>query len=301
MKNASFPRRNRNKEKFSALSWVIVVFLVLYCLLLITLLVWALLSSFKSYRTDFRLHPIGLPKKWTFENFINVYKEFKITIESPTGNKIISFPMLFLYGFLYSVGCSFFATLVPCLTSYMCARFDFKFSKVIYLIVVVTMILPLVGNLPAEIAMTKNFGMFDHIWGTWILKANFLGLYFIVFYNYFKNLPAAYTEAAKIDGAGNLRILFRVILPMAMPLFFTVLLINFISFWNDYQVPLIYLPSYPTIAVGMYSMSISNLTSISNIPARTAAATLMLVPILIVFLAFHKKLLGNLTMGGIKG
>ena len=62
----------------------------------------------------------------------------------------------------------------------------------------------------------------------------------------------AYTEAACIDGAGNLSVLLRIILPLSRNTFFTVMLINFITFWNDYQTPLIYMPSKPTVAYGMF-------------------------------------------------
>jgi N-acetylglucosamine transport system permease protein len=298
---ALFKRHSpKKKEKPSVFSIIIVIFLLLYTAALVALLWWGLMTAFKNNLKDYRLNKVGWPKEWTFDNFVKVYNEFAMPIHN--GDDTVSFPMLFLYGFLYSLGCAFAASFVPCLTSYLCAKFDYKLSKIIYLIVVVTMILPIVGSLPAEIKMAKTLHIYNQIWGTWILKANFLGLYFIVFYNYFRSMPNAYIEAAKIDGAGNLRILFRVILPMARPLFLTVLLLNFITFWNDYQVPLVYLDDYPTVAVGMYKMAFSTVGGkVSNVPCRCAAASLMLLPILIIFLAFHKKLLGNLTMGGIKG
>ena len=291
----------KKKEKITPLTIVIIVFLILYCLTIIALLLWGFMSAFKDNNTDFAINPVGFPIKWVGDNFQNVFNKFYIEIASEDGTSYVMLPTLFLYGFLYALGCAFAASIVPCITGYLCAKFNYKFSKLIYLIVVITMILPIVGNLPAEISMAKTFGLFDQIWGMWILKANFLGLYFIVFYNYFKSLPDAYIEAAKIDGASNMRILLQLILPMVRPLFFTVMLINFINFWNDYQVPLIYLEHYPTIAVGMFNMATTNINSLSNIPARMAAACLMLTPVLIIFLAFHKKLLGNLTMGGIKG
>lgn len=301
MKSSMISRSKKKHEKITPLTIVIVIFLILYCLAILALLIWGLISSFKSPNKDFRLNPVGFPKQWTLENFKNVYNLFYVDVLRNGTTTYVKLPMLFFYGFLYALGCAFFASIVPCITSYLCAKFNFKFSKLVYLIVIVTMILPIVGSLPAEIAMAKRFGLFDHIWGTWLLKANFLGIYFIVFFNYFKGVPDAYIEAAKIDGAGNMRILLRIILPMVRPLFFTVMLINFIAFWNDYQVPLIYLQSYPTIAVGMYKMAMTNINSLMNVPARMAAASLMLLPVLIIFLAFHKKLLGDLTMGGIKG
>lgn len=301
MNKNNLSRSTKKRERITPLSIIIIVFLILYSLTLITLLVWGFISAFKDPFVDFPINPVGFPKKWITDNFQKVFYKFAIPIPTATGEMKITLPLLFLFGFLYALGFAFTATLIPCITSYLCAKYKYRFSKIVYLIVIITMILPIVGNLPAEIAMAKRFLLYDQIWGTWILKANFLGLYFIVFYNYFKTVPDAYIEAAKIDGASNLRVLLRIILPMARPIFFTVLLINFITFWNDYQTPLIYLKSTPTIAVGMYQMAMTNDNQLSYVPCRMAAAVMMLTPVLIVFLAFHKKLLGNLTMGGIKG
>ena len=183
----------------------------------------------------------------------------------------------------------------------MCARFPYKFSKIVHTTVIVVMIIPIVGALPAEIRMAMTLKLYDHVWGLWIMKANFLGLYFLVFYGVFKALPMAYTEAAKIDGAGNLGVLIRIVLPLVRNTFFTVMLINFITFWNDYQTPLIFMPSHPTVALGMFHMASTTISTLATIPMRMTGAMLLLVPILIVFLLTHKRLMGNLTMGGIKG
>lgn len=294
--------KSKLKDKLSIFSIFVLVVLVLYCLLLLAILLWGFISSFKDPRFDFRINPIGFPKKWILDNYDYAYSKFVMHAYDNNGaESIVGMPAMFIYGFLYAIGCAFAATIVPCLTGYVTAKFNFKFSKVIFYTVIVAMIVPIVGSLPAEIAMAKSLNLYNQIWGMWILKANFLGLYFIVFYNFFKNLPNAYNEAAKIDGSSNFRTMVQVILPLAAPLFATVLLINFITFWNDYQVPLIYLPGYPTIAAGMQHMTSSDAGELQYIPVKVAAATLMLTPILIIFLFTHKKLLGNLTMGGIKG
>lgn len=287
------------RTRFTPVTIVLLTFLIIYVVSLFIPLLWAFMTSFK-LQSDFRINIIGLPKKWVW-NYSYVFQMFFVRVPTPTGVKNVGMAMLFVYAFLYALGCAFFNTLVPCITSYLCARFRYKFSKVVYTTVIVTMILPIVGALPSEIRMSKALGLFDHIWGLWIMKANFLGMYFLVFYNMFKQLPMAYTEAAKIDGAGNMSVLIKIVLPLVRNTFFTVMLINFIGFWNDYQTPLIYLPSYPTIALGMYHMASTTENGLSTVPMRMTGAMLMLIPILALFLAFHKRLLGNLTIGGIKG
>jgi multiple sugar transport system permease protein len=133
------------------------------------------------------------------------------------------------------------------------------------------------------------------------MRGNFLGMYFLIFYGGFKALPMAYSEAAKIDGAGNMDVLVKIILPLVKNTFFTIFILHFIAFWNDYNTPLVYMPSYPTIAYGLYFVTNNSVNGMSATPMRMAASMLMLIPILVLFLTFHKRLLGNLTVGGIKG
>lgn len=287
------------RARFSPLTIAMLVILLLYTISLFSLFLWGILTTFKSPE-EFRLSKYALPEEWKW-NFSMIFERFYVTVRSANGTKYVGLPMMFLYSVLYAFGCAFFHTLIPCLTSYVCARFRFRFLKIFHTIVIVVMVVPVVGSLPSELQMARTFGLYDQIWGLWIMKANFLGMYFLVFYEMFKALPQTYTEAAKIDGAGNLTILVRIALPLVKNTFFTVMLINFITYWNDYQTPLIYLPSYPPVARGVYEASITTITELAYTPYRVAAAIIMLVPLVAVFLVFQKRLLGNLTIGGLKG
>jgi ABC-type glycerol-3-phosphate transport system permease component len=287
------------KTKFSPFTIVLLIVLAAYVLSMFTLIGWALITSFKS-PNDFRTNAIGMPEKFVW-NYTFVYTKFYVSVLTESGMEVVYMETMFVYSILYSLGCAFFQTLVPCITAYLCARFNYKFSKIVYTAVIVVMILPIVGSLPAELQMAKNTGLYDSIWGLWIMKANFLGMYFLVFYDGFKGLSMTYTEAAKIDGASNMHILLAIVLPLVKNIFFTVMLVNFIGFWNDYQVPLLYMPSYPTVAYGMYNMANTRENNLSSVPMRMTGAMLMFIPIFTLFLIFQKRLLGNLTVGGIKG
>ena len=113
--------------------------------------------------------------------------------------------------------------------------------------------------------------------------------------------PNAYAEAAKIDGANNYQVLFKVSIPLVKSLFGTILLINFIAYWNDYQTPLIYLPNKPTVAFGMLKLSQTIDNFYSTTPMRMTGSVLLMTPILALFLIFHKRMLGDLNVGGLKG
>ena len=282
-------------QKFTPFLVVAFVVILLYVISLLIPLAWALMTSLKS-NTEFRVNIIGFPKQLVF-NYVYVFKRYYV----PVSGEKIYMARLFLYSLLYAGGCALTNTLVPCLTAYTCAKFPYKLSAVIHTTVVIVMIIPIIGSLPAEVQMASDLRLYNHIWGLWIMKANFLGMYFLVFYNVFKAFPSAYSEAAKIDGASNFAVMVRIMLPLVRNTFFTVYLLNFITYWNDYQTPLIFIPSYPTVALGMYRMAKTTINELAKIPMRLTAAMLMFLPIFILFVAFNKRLLGNLTLGGIKG
>ena len=168
------------RPHFNAFTITLLVLLILYTVSLFTPLVWGLLRSFQK-QSEFRLNIIGLPKKWVW-NYSYVFKMFFVRVPSTAGVKKVGMGMMFLYAFLYSLGCAFTSTLIPCVTAYLCARYKFRFSKVIYTTVIVTMVLPIVGALPSEIRVAKALRLYDKLYGLWLMKANFLGLYFLVFH-----------------------------------------------------------------------------------------------------------------------
>lgn len=290
------------KSKASPVSVISLVVLILYTAVLLGLLLWGFMTSFKGAR-EFNKRPYQIPQKWVF-NLGEVIKNFKLNKADASGvSRSVGIYQMLGYSVLYALGCSLAFTIVQSVTAYAAARFNFGFSKVIYAIVIITMIVPLVGTLPSEVELCVKLGLYNRIYGLWIMKANFLGMYFLIFYNLFKSLPASFTEAAKIDGASNFTIMTRIIYPLSMNTIGTVLLINFITFWNDYQTPLLYMPGYPTVSYGLYAITFagSNVGSVNNVPCRIAAAMLVVLPILVLFFIFQKRLLGNLTVGGVKG
>lgn len=281
------------------LKWVLFALLIIYVVTLLLPLLWALMTSVKD-NVEYTIfeNKIGFPGSFAIGNFALAWENGAADALINGELWYFGIPEQFLNSILYAGGCMLTATFIPCITAYAVARYKYRFGKVVYTIVIVAMILPIVGSLPSEIQMTRALGLYDTFWGLWILKANFLGIYFLVFHAQFKMLPYDYTEAAKIDGASNPRIMFSVILPLAKGTIFTVMLLTFVQFWNDYQIPMVYIPSHPVAAYGMYQF---NQRPTSDIPTKIAYMLIVALPIIIVFIAFHKRLMTNLTVGGIKG
>ncbi|MBO6263123.1 MAG: carbohydrate ABC transporter permease [Clostridia bacterium] len=297
----------RIKNKFSPYSVIILTLLSLYVLSLFGLLLWGLMTSVKAdeeYGTSIiKSSMYQFPRSFVM-HIGNVMESMKISASADSlfTDEKVSFWEVTLYSVLFAGGCAFFKTLVTTLTAYTCARFNFKSSKIVYSIVIIVMMIPVVGNLPSELYMAHTFNLYNHIWGLWVMRSNFLGLYFLVMYNSFKGIPMAYSEAAKVDGANNWQIMIRLAFPMIKGTFLTIMLIYFVEFWNEYQVPLVYLPSFPTLGYTVYDSIFGSLRQeIRYAPSQFTLAFTVVLPILVLFLIFQDKLMGNVTVGGIKG
>lgn len=284
------------RGKTSPFFVVLFVLLAIYSLILIGLLVWAMISAFKTPR-DFQTNPVGLPEK-IVNNFGEAIKLYKIQVGGVKGQpRYDMFPQMLYNSILYTVGCTLFNTVVTCLTAYCCARYKYRLSKIVYAVVLITMTIPIVGSLPSQIQVAQTLRIYNTVWGMWLQSATFLGLYFLVFYETFAALPNSFFEAARIDGAGDFSLIFRIALPLAKNVFFTIFLLNFITYWNDYQTPLLFLKSMPVLSYGLYLITQSN----AYVPMIMAAATVVLAPVVLIFIFANKKLMGNLTVGGVKG
>ena len=289
------------KEKVSVLSVVLFFILAVYSVSMLYPMFWALITSVKE-QYDFLDNVLGMPSKVMIENFATVFQHFSAPAKVGDVQEMHGFGQMFINTILYVGGSALVATFVPCITAYVTAKFpEKKMSSVVYGIVIVTMMIPIVGSYPSEISMLQNLGLYNTLLGAWIQKANFLGVYFLVFYAAFKGLAKDYSEAAEIDGAGEFTVMTQIMLPLVKNAFFTVFLVKFVEFWNDYQVPLLYLPSRPTFSYGLYYVSNYTGNMISTVPMRMAGCIIILIPILALFIAFSDKLMGNITLGGVKG
>ncbi len=301
MKNTKL---SATKTKFSPLTISLLVVLVLYVLLMLLLFYWVILSASKQYLGDYesewtKLYPhnrIGLPKKfYLLENIVEMSNSF-------AGDTLAGLAMNTI---LYAGGCSLSKVVVTCVVAYLCARYDNWFSKLVYSIVIVTMIVPVVGSQAAEIQLAKTLNLHDQIWGMWVMRANFLGMYFLVFYGGFKSMPAGYYEAAKIDGANDMQIMCRIALPLVKYTFLSIFLIVFIEYWNDYLIPNYYLPNHRTLSLALYQQMQNGGGTKNQIyqEAPYAMTTVLLIttPVIVLFSIFSKRLMGNLSVGGLKG
>ncbi len=298
------------KKKFNVFMLITGIVLGLYVLSIFVLLIWGVLTSLKSdLELDF--NRFGLPGMYgpnpkfapQFSNYTNVFKYFFIKVSKKSGGtRYVPIEEMFLNGFLYAFGSAVIQAFIQYLVSYISSRFKYRGCKIFYWIVVFTMILPTVGTTASGLYVAKTFNLDDSILGMYVMKANFLGVYFLVFYAQLAAFPKDYSEAARIDGAGNFTVMMRITFPLVKNTFITIALLLFVAYWNDYTTPMLYMPNVPTLAFGLYWLCLESSVAdvIKNVPSATAGCVMMLIPMLILFLLLHKRLMGNLSMGGLK-
>lgn len=272
-----------------------------YCLSVIFLLCWGFLSSVKT-GADFYDNPFGLPKKMVFSNLIDAFKEMNVPVNLAIGKRKAFLPELFMWSMVYTIGESLVVQLSRCCCAYVCAKYNRSvFSKIMNSIVVFVMVIPISGTLAASIEVRRMIGSYDNLFVGILYTAGFTGQAFLVYFAAFKTTSFSYAEAASIDGANNYVIFFKIMFPMVINMFGGLFLLEFITLWNNYYTPMVYYPSYPTVSYGLYRFQFSFSINPNKQPIRLASTIVVAMPVLILFVIFNKRLVGNISVGGLKG
>ena len=290
--------RNKIKQGNKLFRWTGAVLLMLYTVVFLGPLLWALLASVRD-PLDFRFNMFGWPKVFAWNNYSTALKHLNVEV---TFGVTVPFERMFFNTLVYAIGSTIIHVAANCVMAYVVSKYSkFKFTRIIYSYVIITMILPIIGSLPSEIRMVRSLGFYDNIFGVFIMKAGFGGMHFLIFYAAFKSVSWEYAEAAIMDGAGNFQIFIKIMAPMARTVIFALALLAFIGYWNDFQTPMIYLPSMPTVAYGLYRFQFLSATGTAFVTVQLAATMLVTIPIFMIYICFKRFLTGNVAVGGIKG
>ncbi|MBR2329948.1 MAG: carbohydrate ABC transporter permease [Clostridia bacterium] len=276
-----------------ALFIVAFVIMFTYCLTLLISFAWLIMSSFKGDMeyADINNSAFALPEIWHFENWALVPQYLVVE-----GTDYIG--MLF-NSLWYTVGSTTISILCITMMAYCLVKYDFKLKNVMSMTIIVTMIIPIIGSLPAAYKMYYTLRIAD---SPLILLASTggLGFYSIIMQGFFRGVSNSYAEAARIDGAGHHVIFWKIIMPQAIGPILSLWILAAIAKWNDYSSPILFLPSYPTLSSGLYQYE-SSMTRLLNMPVYFAGVILSALPVLILFILFQDTIMNNVTAGGLKG
>ena len=282
-------------------------FFIYFCLIVFTLSIiiplgWSILASFK-HKSEFYANPWALPEGIYFENYATAFVKAKM------GEYFLN--SLFVTGLALVI---LLVVAVP--AAYVLSRFDFKSGKIlnglfaaglfinVNYIVVPIFLLVLDGEKLIREIFKVPFEMTLFIDNKVVLAlvyaATALPFTIYLLSNYLKTLPKAYEEAAMIDGCTHFQTLLHVIIPMAKPSIMTVILFQFLAFWNEYIIALTFLPSSSkTLPIGLINLMQVQKTA-TDYGALYAGLTIVMIPTIVLYMLVQKKLTEGMTIGGIK-
>lgn len=282
-------RRRVSRKGWQTTIW----FIVLIALTMIVLypLVWLLMSTFKP-NAEFGQNLGLVPNAPTLDNYVKV-------LEGIAGVPLWRF---FANSLIIAGGTVVGTVLSSALAAYAFGRIQFKGLGVLFAIMIGTLLLPFHVVIIPQYVLFNEFGLVDTFWPLLLPKFLATEAFFVfLLVQFVRQMPREMDEAARIDGAGHVRIFWSIILPLIRPALITCSIFAFIWAWNDFLGPLLYLTSpenYPlSIALRLYN----DQTSTSDFGATVTASFLALVPVLLFFLVFQRFLVDGVATQGLKG
>lgn len=291
-------RSNGEKILFA----IVFVLLAIFALSLILPFVFLIINSLKDgldYIADLNASAsFALPKEWKFQNYVLAFTDMKYT---NSVGRAIYLPEMLFNSIWYCVVSTSMTVIASTLTAYTLAKYRFRGRGLLYGIAIFSMTIPIMGTTAAMYKLVYSIGIYNTPLLPFLMNFAGFGFNFLVLYGFFSNLSWSYAEAVFIDGGGHATVFFRIMLPQAMPSMVTLFIIAFITHWNDYQTLLLYMPDYPTLASGIYSIQLTMKRDVLKYPEYFAGLLITVIPVLVLFAAFSDTIMSNFTVGGLKG
>ena len=290
-----FSGKRKKRVQFSmyyVIKYIVFAIFVIYAVSLLMPFLWMLFNSVKPKGEFLSGNIFGLPSELTFGNYINILR-YEMQGET-VYEMFFTSVVLTLLGTFVNV---FFSTI----TAYCVAKYKFPGRKIVMGVAIFTMIIPIVGTLPAQVQMMEMFNLSDSMIGVLFLYSGCFGFNFILMHSSFESISWSYAEAAQLDGANRAQILFRIMLPIAAGPIIAVAVLQAINVWNDYSTPFLFMPSQKTLAVGLQRLQNQLSGQGGDYPGIFAAVIVAVLPIFILYACFQKKIMENTVAGGLKG
>ena len=262
-------------------------------LVLLTMMVIALfplvlmwLTAFKS-TGELATNPFGLPAQWRFGNFAQAWDQgsFGVYIRSSV---IVVVPVVLFAGFLSTMA------------GYAFGAFRFRGREVLFVVMLLGIMIPSEGIIVPLYYVMDDFGLLNTYWAL-ILPQVALSTSFGAFWmrQFFAEVPGDLSDAAAVDGAGTMRTLWSVLLPLARPALGTLALLVFMWTWNEFLLALVLVQS-ESVRTAPVGLSFFQGQYSAQVPLLAAAATIVSLPVLVLYALLHRKFIAGLASGSVK-
>ena len=274
-------------NQFRNINYFTYIILILGSFFMLMPLVWLVRSSFMELNQIFIFPPVWIPEPFTFENYPGVFEA-------------VPFLKYFINTFTILIPSVIGILISCCMGAYAFSRLNWPYRDFIFGVLMTTLMLPYAVTLIPTFLIWAKLGLVNTFWPLIIPK--WFGAIFYIFLlrQFFLTIPKELDEAAKIDGANPLQILWHVILPLSRPALITVAIFAALAEWNDFLGPLIYINNDEdyTLAIGL-----AQFTGLyhSQWNLLMAASTMVVIPVIILFFFAQKHFIEGIALTGTKG
>lgn len=230
---------------------------------------------------------VGLSKAISFENYVKVLMESDF--------------LLYLRNSLILTVCGTGGCiLLSSMAAYGITRYTFKGQNLLASYFMIGMMVPIQVSILPLFIILRTLGLVNNLLGLILVYVSGISMSCLIFQKFFRTIPTALEEAARMDGCHDLKLYFTIILPITKPVLFTMALITAIGEWNDFYMPMVLLgtPQTTTLTLAIYRY-IGQFTRYMG--ESMAAVIITLIPIIGIYFAFSSQIVEGLTGGAVKG
>ncbi|GAA0134400.1 carbohydrate ABC transporter permease [Paenibacillus sp. YSY-4.3] len=275
----------KNKKKMEKFDFVSNAIITLFAVLNLFPLYWLFTSSLKNSSDVVKMPPDWWPKTITFSNYVDIFQN------QPA--------LRWTFNSIYVSGVTtILVIIIGSMAAYAFSKINFKFSNVIYIIFVSSLMIPKEIMIVPLFRIVQNFHMVNAYGGMiWPNVAGAFGVFLLK--GFFDTTPNALREAARIDGASEWRTFTRIMLPIVKPGIGALFILNFVQVWNDYLWQLVVGQEklMKTLMVGTATL-MQDLNP--NFAYKMAGATVAAIPMLVIFVLFQRYFTSGITAGAVK-
>lgn len=272
---------------YTPLSVLLMGLLILNTIGVLVPLLVALMSSFKS-TAEIMGDPFGLPQSLSFANFEEVLG---------AGN----FGIYFRNSVLVTVGSEVLILSLSAMAGYGLARFRFRLNGALYTLILMGLMIPAKLLLVPMFLQLKQMGLLDSLWGLILVyAAGGIPAGVFIMTGFFRALPKELESAARMDGASEWTIFYRIMLPLVRPQLAIVAIYTAIPIWNDFLLPIVFISS-PELKTMPQGLSVFFGEYAVNMGALFAGLTVSALPLILLYLVLSEQFIKGLTAGAVKG
>lgn len=278
-------RKLETGERFTAAHRLTVLALSLIALVVVTPFVLMLLSSFRTTSEMMKNPSNVFPITWTFSGYIKVFSRAPILkwfFNSLTITGSVTLAVLF----------------TSTITGFVFAKYKFRFKESLFWILLATMMIPSQVTMIPSFLIVNAMQLYNTLWAL-IIPATVSVFGVFLARQFIEEVPDSLCEAALIDGCGSLGLYFRIILPQIRAAVSALAIFTFLGTWNDYLGPLIMLSDVDRMTLPL-ALTFFNTNHSMDLGATMSAATLVMLPVIVVFLMFQRQFIKGISITGLK-